>query len=178
MIPKLQEIHLENYSIIRCPTMNNLNYVQREIVLPSNNLNLPMKTSVSQPIYQEAMAINRSIQHITRGYHSNGTFNLAFKIKDDILEVCNNLDQGVAARFEHTFESYYKKAIKEADKLLEHMRVANVSRMIRGGFPEEIFERVRLLKMKLILLLELYQSEMPLDYITLSNWARQKIVFS
>lgn len=134
-----------------------------------------MKTSVSQPIYQEAMAINRTIQQLTRGYHSNGTFNLAFKIKDDILDICNNLDQGVAARFEHTFEEYYRKAIKVVELLLEHMRIANASRMIRGGFPQELFDRVQLLKLKLILLLEMYRSDMVLDYVTLSNWARQKL---
>ena len=39
-----------------------------------------MKTNISQPMYQESLAINRAIQDITRGYHSNGTFNLAFKI--------------------------------------------------------------------------------------------------
>ena len=89
-------------------------YAWYEVLFPTHNSTIPMKTAVSQPIYQEAMAINRSIQQITRGYHSNGTFNLAFKIKDDIIEVCNHLDQGVAARFEHTFESYYKKAIEEA----------------------------------------------------------------
>ena len=44
-----------------------------------------MDTNVSQPIYQEALAINRNIQSITKGYYSNGTFNLAFKIKDDII---------------------------------------------------------------------------------------------
>ncbi len=44
-----------------------------------------MNTSISQPIYQEAMAIKRTLQQLTRGYHSNGTFNLAFKIKDDII---------------------------------------------------------------------------------------------
>ena len=46
-----------------------------------------MKTEISQPIYQEAMSINRTIQKLTKGYHSNGTFNLAFKIKDDIIAV-------------------------------------------------------------------------------------------
>gem|GEM_PF-317388 len=136
---------------------------------------ITMKTSISQPLYQEAMAINRTIQQITRGYHSNGTFNLAFKIKDDILDICNNLDQGVAARFEHTFEDYYNKAIKVVDILLEHLRIANVSRMIRGGFPQDLIERVQLLKLKLILLLEMYRSDMVIDYITLSNWARQKL---
>ena len=59
-----------------------------------------MKTTISQPLYQEAMSINRSIQRLTKGYHSNGTFNLAFKIKDDIINLCNELDQGVAARYE------------------------------------------------------------------------------
>jgi len=44
-----------------------------------------MNTSISQSIYQEAMAIKRTLQQLTRGYHSNGTFNLAFKIKDDII---------------------------------------------------------------------------------------------
>ena len=43
-----------------------------------------MNTAITQPIYQEAMSINRTIQKLVRGYHSNGTFNLAFKIKDDI----------------------------------------------------------------------------------------------
>ena len=49
-----------------------------------------MNTSISQPIYQETMAINRTLQQLTRGYHSNGTFNLAFKIKDDIINICNS----------------------------------------------------------------------------------------
>lgn len=145
------------------------------IIFNPNLTLIPMKTAVSQPIYQEAMAINRTIQQLTRGYHSNGTFNLAFKIKDDIIDICNNLDQGVAARFEHTFEEYYNKAIHVVELLLEHIRIANASRMIRGGFPQELVQRVQLLKMKLILLLELYRSDMVLDYITLSNWARQKL---
>jgi len=145
------------------------------IIFNPNLTLIPMKTAVSQPIYQEAMAINRTIQQLTRGYHSNGTFNLAFKIKDDIIDICNNLDQGVAARFEHTFEEYYNKAIQVMELLLEHIRIANASRMIRGGFPQELVQRVQLLKMKLILLLELYRSDMVLDYITLSNWARQKL---
>ena len=58
-----------------------------------------MKTHISQPMYQESLAINRTIQDLTRGYHSNGTFNLAFKIKDDIVGICNDLDLGVSARF-------------------------------------------------------------------------------
>jgi|TARA_B110000977_G_C10811179_1_gene390339 hypothetical protein len=134
-----------------------------------------MNTSISQPIYQEAMAINRTLQQLTRGYHSNGTFNLAFKIKDDIINICNCLDQGVSARYEHTFEDYYKKAIGESIQLLEHMRIANSAHMLRGGIPSEVFKRVELLKMKLILMLELFKTEVPLDYITLSNWARQKV---
>ena len=69
-----------------------------------------MDTKVSQPIYQEALAINRNIQSLTKGYYSNGNFNLAFKIKDDIINVCNLLDMGVSARFEHTFEGYYLEA--------------------------------------------------------------------
>ena len=47
--------------------------------------------------------------------------------------------------------------------------------MLRGGIPSEVFKRVELLKMKLILMLELFKTEVPLDYITLSNWARQKV---
>jgi len=77
-----------------------------------------MDTKVSQPIYQEALAINRNIQSITKGYYSNGTFNLAFKIKDDIINVCNLLDMGVSARFEHTFEEYYTKAKEHLNILL------------------------------------------------------------
>ena len=134
-----------------------------------------MDTKVSQPIYQEALAINRNIQSITKGYFSNGTFNLAFKIKDDIINVCNLLDMGVSARFEHTFEEYYTKALKESDTLLDHIRIANIVHMIRGGFPEELIARIELLKMKLVLMLELFRSEVPLDYLTLSNWARKKL---
>ncbi|CAI8157726.1 MAG: Uncharacterised protein [Flavobacteriales bacterium UBA4585] len=134
-----------------------------------------MDTKVSQPIYQEALAINRNIQSITKGYYSNGTFNLAFKIKDDIINVCNLLDMGVSARFEHTFEEYYTKALKESDTLLEHIRIANRVHMIRGGFPEDLITRIELLKMKLVLMLELFRSEVPLDYLNLSNWARQKL---
>ena len=134
-----------------------------------------MDTKVSQPIYQEALGINRNIQSLTKGYHSNGTFNLAFKIKDDIINVCNLLDMGVSARFEHTFEEYYTKALKESEILLEHIRIANNVRMIRGGFPEELISRIELLKMKVVLMLELFRSEVPLDYLNLSNWARQKL---
>ena len=128
-----------------------------------------MDTKVSQPIYQEALAINRNIQSITKGYFSNGTFNLAFKIKDDIINVCNLLDMGVSARFEHTFEEYYTKALKESDTLLDHIRIANRVHMIRGGFSEELIARIELLKMKLVLMLELFRSEVPLDYLNLSN---------
>ncbi len=135
-----------------------------------------MDTKVSQPIYQEALAINRNIQSLTKGYHSNGTFNLAFKIKDDIINVCNLLDMGVSARFEHTFEEYYTKALKESEILLEHIRIANSVHMIRGGFPEELISRIELLKMKVVLMLELFRSEVPLDYLNLSNWARQKLI--
>ena len=135
-----------------------------------------MDTKVSQPIYQEALAINRNIQSLTKGYHSNGTFNLAFKIKDDIINVCNLLDMGVSARFEHTFEEYYTKALKESEILLEHIRIANNVHMIRGGFPEELITRIELLKMKVVLMLELFRSEVPLDYLNLSNWARQKLI--
>ena len=135
-----------------------------------------MDTKVSQPIYQEALAINRNIQYLTKGYYSNGNFNLAFKIKDDIINVCNLLDMGVSARFEHTFEEYYTKALKESDLLLEHIRIANRVHMIRGGFPEELISRIELLKMKLVLMLELFRSEVPLDYINLSNWAKQKLI--
>ena len=94
-----------------------------------------MDTNVSQPIYQEALAINRNIQSITKGYYSNGTFNLAFKIKEDIINICNLLDMGVSARFEHTFESYYIDAKEQLNLLLEHIRIANSAYMIRGGFP-------------------------------------------
>jgi hypothetical protein len=48
--------------------------------------------------------------------------------------------------------------------------------MIRGGFPEELISRIELLKMKLVLMLELFRSEVPLDYINLSNWAKQKLI--
>lgn len=47
--------------------------------------------------------------------------------------------------------------------------------MIRGGFPEELIARIELLKMKLVLMLELFRSEVPLDYLNLSNWARKKL---
>jgi four helix bundle protein len=134
-----------------------------------------MKTVISQPIYQEAMAINRAIQKLTRGYHSNGTFNLAFKIKNDIISICNELDQGVAARYSHTFEDYYSKAVRSSNELLEHVRIANAARMLKGGFPQELIERIRLLQMKLILVLELFKTEVALDYITISQWARQKV---
>ena len=134
-----------------------------------------MDTKVSQPIYQEALAINRNIQSLTKGYHSNGTFNLAFKIKDDIINVCNLLDMGVSARFEHTFEEYYTKALQESELLLEHIRIANKVHIIRGGFPKELISRIELLKMKVVLMLELFRSEVPLDYLNLSNWARQKL---
>lgn len=135
-----------------------------------------MDTKVSQPIYQEALAINRNIQSLTKGYYSNGNFNLAFKIKDDIINVCNLLDMGVSARFEHTFEGYYLEAKEQINLLLEHIRIANSVRMIRGGFPEELISRIELLKMKLVLMLELFRSEVPLDYINLSNWAKQKLI--
>lgn len=134
-----------------------------------------MKTEISQPIYGEAMAINRTIRQLTRGYHSNGTFNLAHKIQKDIISVCNDLDQGVAARYEHTFEHYYSHAVLELERLLEHMRIANAARMLRGGFPEELILRTKVLRMKIILMLELFRTPVPMDYITLSNWARQKV---
>jgi hypothetical protein len=134
-----------------------------------------MKTEISQPVYQEALALNRAIQTLTKGYHSNGTFNLAFKIKEDIITICNDLDQGVSARFEHTFISYYQKAIERVELLLEHIRIANAARMIRGGFPDELTQRIALLRMKLVLVLELFQSKVPLDYLTVSSWARQKL---
>jgi hypothetical protein len=134
-----------------------------------------MDTKVSQPIYQEALAINRNIQSLTKGYHSNGTFNLAFKIKDDIINVCNLLDMGVSARFEHTFEGYYKEAKEQINLLLEHIRIANSTHMIRGGFPEELVARIKLLRMRITLLLELFRTTVPLDYLTLSTWARQKL---
>jgi len=134
-----------------------------------------MDTKVSKPIYQEALAINRNIQSITKGYYSNGTFNLAFKIKDDIINVCNLLDMGVSARFEHTFESYYIDAKEHLNILLEHIRIANSAFMIRGGFPDELVKRIRLLRMRITLLLELFRTTIPLDYLTLSNWARQKL---
>ena len=134
-----------------------------------------MDTKVSQPIYQEALAINRNIQSLTKGYYSNGNFNLAFKIKDDIINVCNLLDMGVSARFEHTFEGYYLEAKEQINLLLEHIRIANSARMIRGGFPDELVKRIRLLRMRITLLLELFRTPIPLDYLTLSNWARQKL---
>jgi hypothetical protein len=137
-----------------------------------------MKTNISQPMYQESLAINRTIQDITRGYHSNGTFNLAFKIKDDIIGICNDLDLGVSARFEHTFISYYKNALDRLSLLLEHIRIANSARMIRGGFPSELIERIRMLRWRIKLVLELMNSQVPLDYITLSSWARKKIELS
>jgi len=137
-----------------------------------------MKTNISQPMYQESLAINRTIQDITRGYHSNGTFNLAFKIKDDIIGICNDLDLGVSARFEHTFISYYENALDRLSLLLEHIRIANSARMIRGGFPSELIERIRMLRWRIKLVLELMNSQVPLDYITLSSWARKKIELS
>ena len=137
-----------------------------------------MDTKVSQPIYQEALAINRNIQSLTKGYHSNGTFNLAFKIKDDIINVCNLLDMGVSARFEHTFEGYYKEAKEQINLLLEHIRIANKVHMIRGGFPEELVARIKLLRMRITLLLELFRTTVPLDYLTLSTWARQKLTIT
>lgn len=137
-----------------------------------------MDTKVSQPIYQEALAINRNIQSLTKGYHSNGTFNLAFKIKDDIINVCNLLDMGVSARFEHTFEGYYKEAKEQINLLLEHIRIANSTHMIRGGFPEELISRIKLLRMRITLLLELFRTTVPLDYLTLSTWARQKLTIT
>jgi hypothetical protein len=137
-----------------------------------------MKTHISQPMYQESLAINRTIQDITRGYHSNGTFNLAFKIKDDIIGICNDLDLGVSARFEHTFISYYEHAFDRLSLLLEHIRIANSARMIRGGFPSDLIERIRLLRWRIKLVLELVNSEVPLDYITLSSWARKKLELS
>jgi hypothetical protein len=137
-----------------------------------------MKTNISQPMYQESLAINRTIQDITKGYHSNGTFNLAFKIKDDIIGICNDLDLGVSARFEHTFISYYKNALDRLSLLLEHIRIANSARMIRGGFPTELIERIRMLRWRIKLVLELMNSQVPLDYITLSSWARKKIELS
>lgn len=137
-----------------------------------------MKTNISQPLYQESLAINRTIQDITKGYHSNGTFNLAFKIKDDIIGICNDLDLGVSARFEHTFISYYKNALDRLSLLLEHIRIANSARMIRGGFPSDLIERIRMLRWRIKLVLELINSQVPLDYITLSSWARKKIELS
>jgi hypothetical protein len=137
-----------------------------------------MKTHISQPIYQESLAINRAIQDITRGYNSNGTFNLAFKIKDDIIAICNDLDLGVGARFGHTFINYYQNAIKRLTLLLEHIRIANNVRMIRGGFPSDLIERIRLLQWRIQLVIELIDSEVPIDYITLSSWARKKIEHS
>jgi len=137
-----------------------------------------MKTNISQPMYQESLAINRTIQDITRGYHSNGTFNLAFKIKDDIIGICNDLDLGVSARFKHTFISYYQHALDRLSLLLEHIRIANSARMIRGGFPSDLIDRIRLLRWRIKLVLELVNSEVPLDYITLSSWARKKLELS
>jgi hypothetical protein len=112
---------------------------------------------------------------LTKGYYSNGNFNLAFKIKDDIINVCNLLDMGVSARFEHTFEGYYLEAKEQINLLLEHIRIANSVRMIRGGFPDELVNRIRLLRMRITLLLEMFRTTVPLDYLTLSNWARQKL---
>ena len=137
-----------------------------------------MDTKVSQPIYHEALSINRNIQTLTKGYHSNGTFNLAFKIKDDIINLCNLLDMGVSARFAHTFKNYYEEAKEQINILLEHIRIANSAHMIRGGFPVELINRIRLLRMRIILLLELFQTNVPLDYLTLSSWARQKLTNS
>ena len=54
------------------------------------------------------------------------------------------------------------------------MRIANSDHMLLGGIPSELFKRVELLKMKLILMLELFKTEVPLDYITLSNWRDKK----
>ncbi len=138
-----------------------------------------MNTALSQPIYQESLSINRTIQQLTRGYHSNGTFNLAFKIKDDIIAICNDLDQGVSARFEHTFLSYYKNALNRTALLIEHMEIANKAHMLKGeGFPDSLFIRVRLLHKKMELMLEMIQSEVPVDFLTLSAWARQKLALS
>ena len=137
-----------------------------------------MKTNISQPMYQESLAINRTIQDITRGYHSNGTFNLAFKIKDDIIGICNDLDLGVSARFQHTFISYYKNALDRLTLLLEHIRIANSARMIRGGFPSDLIERIRLLHWRIKLVLELINTEVALDYITLSSWAKKKLEYN
>jgi len=47
--------------------------------------------------------------------------------------------------------------------------------MIRGGFPDELVNRIRLLRMRITLLLEMFRTTVPLDYLTLSNWARQKL---
>lgn len=134
-----------------------------------------MKTELSNPIYQEALGINRKIQFITKGYHSNGSFNLAHKIKDDTLRLCNALDQGVSARFGHTFEQYYSSALEEIDLLLEHIRIANCARMIRGGFPKELNTSLLVLRAKIVFVLELYQVDMKLDYKTVSTWARAKV---
>lgn len=133
-----------------------------------------MLTHLSHPIYQEALAINRTVVQLTKGYHSNGNFNLAFKIKEDCLQLCNQLDQATAARYDHTFETYYKAARKQTSMLLEHIRIANAARMLRGGFPKELIDRIELLKWKINLLLEFYQTNIPLDYRTLSGWAHQK----
>ena len=137
-----------------------------------------MKTHISQPMYQESLAINRAIQDLTKGYHSNGTFNLAFKIKDDIIDICNDLDLGVSARLEHTFINYYQNASKRLALLLEHIRIANSARMIRGGFSSDLIDRIRLLRWRIKLVLELVNTEVPLDYITLSSWARKKLELS
>jgi len=137
-----------------------------------------MNTALSQPIYQESLAINRVIQNITRGYNSNGNFNLAFKIKDDMIAVCNDLDLGVSSRFKHTFKSYYIQASDGLTKLLEHIRIAHCAHMIRGGFPDELIQRIRLLRARIKLMLDLIDSDIPLDYITLSAWARQKLALS
>lgn len=137
-----------------------------------------MKTNISQPMYMESLAINRTIQDITKGYHSNGTFNLAFKIKDDIIGICNDLDLGVSARFEHTFISYYKNALDRLTLLLEHIRIANSARMIRGGFPSDLIERIRLLHWRIKLVLELTNTEIALDYVTLSSWAKKKLEYN
>jgi hypothetical protein len=138
-----------------------------------------MNTALSQPIYQESLAINRVIQNITRGYNSNGNFNLAFKIKDDMIAVCNDLDLGVSSRFKHTFKSYYIQASDGLTKLLEHMEIANKAHMLRGmdfqisnSFVSDYLHK------KMELMLEIIQSDVPVDFLTLSAWARQKLALS
>jgi len=137
-----------------------------------------MKTAITQPMYQESLAINRLIQNLTIGYHSNSTFNLAFKIKDDIISICNDLDLGVSARFEHTFVNYYENALHRIELLLEHIRIANSARMIRGGFPSDLIHRIRLLHWRIKLVLELFKFKAPVDYVTLSAWARKKLEYT